>query len=153
MPIALSPRWCAAKNRQRDTCELDSNEELMPGTVYRGRSAEPAGIWKEGKLLDGDGVGTVLTKRGAEYFPGKSATPAYRVRGGMVFRGASSEPFCRVQGETVYKGNSMETLYRVRGDALTGPSSTDPIVRGTGLTTEELLMTALHAVGGGLAHS
>lgn len=114
----------------------------MPGTVYRGQSAEPAGIWKDGKLLDRDGVGTVLTKRGIEYFAGKSATPAWRVRDGMVYRGASSEAHCRIGRDAIYRGNSSETLYRPRGDALLGPGAA-VVVRGAGLTMEELLLSAL----------
>jgi hypothetical protein len=146
MPMGTNDADADALAEVRPAAEaamLRPTEVPMPGTIFRGRAAEPAGEWKDGKLLDDDGVGTVLAKRGAEYFAGKSASPAWRVRGGIVYRGASSEPFCRVQGDVVYKGNTSETLYRLRGDALLGPAGADPVVRGPGLTPEELVLGAL----------
>ncbi|MFZ5481293.1 MAG: hypothetical protein ACOZNI_31325 [Myxococcota bacterium] len=115
----------------------------MPGTVYRGRSAEPAGVWTDGALKDADGVGTLLARKGAEWFPGKSATPAWRTRGNLLFKGPSSEPWCRISGEAVYRGNTSEVLYRLRGDAILRAAGADPVVRGAGLTAEELLLAAL----------
>ena len=84
----------------------------MPGPVFRGRSAAPAAQWTEGKLLDADGVGTLLVRRGVEWFAGKSATAAFRVREGVIYRGASSEPHARIQRGQVYAGNSSQALYR-----------------------------------------
>ncbi len=118
----------------------------MPGPVYRSLAAEAAGIWKDGKLLDKDGVGTLLVRRGAEWFVGRSATPAWRQRGDLVFRGPSSEAFCRIaagSSPTVYRGNTSTPLYQLRGDALLRANGRDVVVRGPGLTTEELVMAAL----------
>jgi hypothetical protein len=117
----------------------------MPGAVFRGQSSDPAGVWKDGKLMENDGVGIVLAKRGAEYFPGRSTTPAWRVRDGIVYRGSSSEPYCRLGREGVYKGNSSEFLYRLRGDGLLAGSTV--AVRGAGLTIEELALSALVLLG------
>jgi hypothetical protein len=117
----------------------------MPGAVFRGQSSDPAGVWKDGKLMENDGVGIVLAKRGAEYFPGRSSTPAWRVRDGIVYRGSSSEPYCRLGREGVYKGNSSEFLYRLRGDGLLAGSTV--AVRGAGLTIEELALSALVLLG------
>jgi len=115
----------------------------MPGTVYRGRAAEPAGIWKDGKLLDKDGVGTLLSRRGSEWFAGKSASPTFRQQGAILYRGASSEPFCRVSNGQVLKGNSSEAMYRFKGDGLLRGGGHDVVVRGEGLTSDELLLAAL----------
>jgi len=115
----------------------------MPGPVFRGRSASPAAQWTEGKLLDADGVGTLLVRRGVEWFAGKSATAAFRVREGVIYRGASSEPHARIQRGQVYAGNSSQALYRLVGDGLLPSSGNDPIVRGPGLLAEELVLAAL----------
>lgn len=115
----------------------------MPGPVFRGRAAAPAAQWSAGKLLDADGVGTLLVRRGVEWFAGKSATPAFRVRDGIVYRGASSEPHARIQRGQVYAGNSSQTLYRLVGDGLLASSGNEPLVRGPGLSAEELVLAAL----------
>jgi hypothetical protein len=113
----------------------------MPGPVHRGNAAEPVAHWKDGKLLDADGVGTLLSKRGAEWFAGKSAAPKWRTNGNVVYRAGSSEPFCRIVRGEILKGNSYEVLYRVRGDALLKGASV--AYRGAGLSEEELLLAAL----------
>lgn len=113
----------------------------MPGVVYRGMSATPAGEWQDGKLLDGDGVGTRLTLKGNQVFAGKSASPAFRVQGNVIHKGAASEPFCRIVQGQVLKGNSYDVLYRVQGDSLLRGATV--VVRGPGCTPIELVLAAL----------
>jgi hypothetical protein len=100
-------------------------------------------VWRDGELLDADAVGTVLAKRGAEYFLGRSSIPAWRVRSGLVYKGSSSEPHCRIAATVVYRGNTSDTLFRLVGDGLVGSAGSEPIVRGAGLTPEELVLAAL----------
>ena len=113
----------------------------MPGPVFRGSSAEPVAIWRDGKLLDQHGVGTMLSRRGSEWFAGASSKPRWRQQGNIVFNAGSSDPAYRVVKDQVYRGNGYETVFRIQDDALMRGAAV--VLRGPGLTGEELLLAAL----------
>lgn len=114
----------------------------MPGVVLPPGSADPLAVWKDGRLLDKDAVGTLLERRGNAWFPGGGSTPAWRVQGNVVFQGGSSTPFARLVNGQWLKGNTYEVLYRVVGSALHPGGSGTPVVRGEGLSAEELFLAA-----------
>ncbi|MBM4390426.1 MAG: hypothetical protein FJ090_04850 [Deltaproteobacteria bacterium] len=120
----------------------------MPGPVFRGNAADPVAVWKDGKLLDKDGVGTLLAKRGAEWCVGEASTPTWRQNGNLFHKAAASEPFCRLVRGEVLKGNGYEALYRVQGEKLLRGKGAEVFLRGPGLTAEELLLAALALEGG-----
>jgi len=115
----------------------------VPGAVYGAGSAEPLAIWKDGKLLDKDGVGTLLQRRGAEWFVGRAATASWRQQGNVVFAAGSSTPHARLVNGQWLKGNTYEVLYRVVGSALHAGGGAAPVLRGEGLGAEELFLAAL----------
>jgi hypothetical protein len=115
----------------------------MPGQVYRGAAADPSATWNDGTLLDRDGVTPLLTRKGKAWNKGRESTPAWRQNGNVFQRGATTEPFCRFVQDQVMKGNSYDLLYRVVGDGLTRANGREVVVRGAGLTPEELLLAAL----------
>ena len=115
----------------------------MPGNVYQGAAADVAASWKDGSLYDRDGVTPLLTRKGKTWAKGKESTPAWRQQGNVIQRGGSAEPFCRFVQDQVMKGNSYDLLYRLVGDGLTRANGREVVVRGAGLTPEELLLAGL----------
>lgn len=126
----------------------------MPGPVFVGGSAEAAAIWRDGKLLDKDGVGTLLSVRGTPdargtvWVGGKSATPLWRQQRELIFRGSSAEVHARIVRDIVYRANTSEPLYQLRGDSLLSGNGRGVVVRGAGLSAEERVLAALVLVPG-----
>ncbi|MDP2307677.1 MAG: hypothetical protein Q8P18_16760 [Pseudomonadota bacterium] len=115
----------------------------MPGQVFRGTSAEVSATWNDGTLFDRDGVTPLLTRKGKTWAMGRVSAPAWRQAGNVFQRGGTAEPFCRFVQDQVMKGSSYDLLYRVVGDGLTRANGREVVVRGPGLTPEELLLAAL----------
>jgi hypothetical protein len=115
----------------------------MPGLVYRGAAADSSGLWKDGSLYARDGLTPLLLKRGSGWSAGNSSATAWRMQGNVVLKGGSSDPFCRFVQGNVLKGSTYDLLYRLVGESLTRANGRDVVVRGAGLTPDELLLAAL----------
>jgi len=115
----------------------------MPGKVLRGATLSTAAVWQDGLLLEKDGITPLLTKRGNGWAIGNQAASAWRMQGNALFKGNSSEAFCRIVKTQVLKGNSYEVMFTLVADGLAKANGRDMVVRGAGLTAEELLLAAV----------
>ena len=115
----------------------------MPGEVFRVAQAEVSAIWKENNLYDRDGITPLLTRRPAGWSIGNQSAVTWKIQGNTLFRAPSSAPFCRAVQSQVLKGNTYDVLYRVILPAITRANGRDVVVRGPGLTAEELLLAAI----------
>lgn len=115
----------------------------MPGHVYRGLSADWSAVWKEGSLYDRDGVTPLIMKRPGGWAIGNAAAVTWRLQGNTFLKAPSSESYCRIVQGQVLKGAGYEVLYRLVGDGITRANGREVVLRGAGLTAEELVLAAL----------
>ncbi len=115
----------------------------MPGQVHHAAEVDFAMVWRDGSLFGRDGLTPLLTKRANGWALGNQASVTWRMQGNTLFRAPSSAPFCRIVQGQILRGSSYDVLYRHVGDGLTRGASRGVVVRGEGLTAEELLLAAV----------
>jgi hypothetical protein len=100
-------------------------------------------LWRDGSLFERDGLTPLLTKRPGGWSVGNSATVTWRLQGNTFLKAPSSAAFCRIVQGQVLKGSSYDVLYRLSGDGITRGNSREVLLRGAGLSAEELTLAAL----------
>lgn len=115
----------------------------MPGPIHSANEADFVMVWKDGSLFGRDGLTPLLTKRANGWALGNQAAVTWRAQGNTLLKVPSSAPFCRIVQGQVLKGNSYDVLYRLSGDGITRGSSRGVLLRGEGLTPEELMLAAI----------